>query len=100
MEKTVFTPVELCDRWGFTKPTIQKLEDEGILERCLLAQGHIRYTAKSVYEAEKSSFNPFSPMERRRLERENQKLQEEVAEQKRVIYSITSMVANYMGGAK
>lgn len=92
MTKTVFSVQDLCERWGFTPPTIRKLEADGVLERCLREQGSVRYTARSVYAAERSEFQPYAEREER-LER---KLAEIQAENKRLRNILASVAMQTM----
>lgn len=100
MTKTVFSVSDLCERWGFTPPTIRKLEDLGVLERCLREQGAVRYTARSVYAAEAAEFQPFSPQERRRLERELAEVRTENEKLRSILSAICVKTAEFMGGVR
>lgn len=100
MTKTVFSVSDLCERWGLTAPTIRKLEADGVLERCLRTQGAVRYTARSVYAAEMAEFQPFSPQERRRLERELAEVRTENEKLRSILAAISVKAAEFMGGVK
>lgn len=70
--KSIFSPKELAERWGVSRPAISEMEKDGRLHRLHNLPG-IRYRAKEVYELEqldKEDWGPMSPLERRRLLRE------------------------------
>ncbi len=93
MEQTTFTRKELAMRWGLTLGSISNMEKEGSITRCKKLPG-VRYSAKSVIAAEESDFNPMSPSERRRLEREVNLLREQADFLKGIIGNITAIVGN------
>lgn len=75
--KTVLTKVELAERWSVDKRTIDKWEAEKIVQRVEGIPAP-RYSIEHIEKIEGiKNLNQFSPLERRRLESELEKIRKE-----------------------
>jgi hypothetical protein len=77
--KALINRKSLAERWDYdsTKPIIE-MENEGIIKR-VPGLPSPRYSLEEIIKIENAgNYNPLSPIERKRLERENQKLNEEL----------------------
>lgn len=78
-EPTLISRNSLAERWDFDSPqSIINYENEGILTRNPNIKAP-RYYMEEVLKIESlREINPLSPLERRRLERENEQLKKEL----------------------
>ena len=77
MEEKLLTKKNLATRWQVTIGTIDRWMNDGVLTP---VEGipSIRFTLQHILELEGVKLDKFSPLERRRLEREKEELQHEV----------------------
>ncbi len=83
----LLTQQDLAERWQVEVRTIEKHRKTGILTPCKNVPG-IRFTEQHILELEGVKLEKFSPLERRRLEKENAALREENEELKGIISRI------------
>ena len=69
----LFTKKDLADRWQVTESSIDNWRREGILTVCKGVPA-VRFSPQHIAELEGVKLEKFSPMERRRLEKENEEL--------------------------
>ncbi|EDT27497.1 TPA: histidine kinase [Clostridium perfringens] len=86
-QKILLTKKELAARWGCTPKYIDDLRRDGVIST---VQGlpAPRFNIQHVLEIEGTKIESFSPLERRRLEREIQALREENQQLKGVLSNI------------
>lgn len=79
--QTLLSRQELADRWSLTTRTIIEYEQTGIIKRVPKLQVP-RYPLRQIEEIENAGLdlNPLSPVERRRLERDIKRLEQEKEE--------------------
>lgn len=75
---------ELAHRWGKDEGTIRKYVREGIITSCKGVPG-IMFHPKYIAELEGVELERFSPLQKRRLERELEKAKKENEELKAII---------------
>ena len=91
----LLTQQDLAERWQVSVRAIENWRKEGILQP---AQGipAIRFTAKHIAELEGVELERFSPLEKRRMERELEKLREENGRLKGVVMRFMSETAGLL----
>lgn len=98
VEKTILSVQDVADRWGVSYNTVIAREREGHIRR-LAGQGKRCYALSEVEAYENQGLmDPFSPRERKRLERENQILREENNKLKSVLHEITAKACLFVAG--
>ena len=95
--KTVLTKAELADRWNVDTRTIDKWEQNKIIQR-IEGIPAPRYSIEHIQQIEGiKNHNQFSPLERRRLESELEKLKAENEKLRAVLSNILSESAKIVG---
>lgn len=95
--KTVLTKAELADRWNVDTRTIDKWEQNKIIQR-IEGIPAPRYSIEDIQQIEGTkNLNQFSPLERRRLESELEKLKAENEKLRTVLSNILSESAKIVG---
>lgn len=87
--KTVLTQEELADRWGVSIKTIREYRLDGIIQS-IKGIPAIRFSLEYIQEIEGVKIEKFSPLERKRMENEIQKLTEDNKKLKEIIGNILS----------
>lgn len=88
MVKTTLTRKELADRWGVNERTIINYEQDGVIKAMRLPKP--LYSLSMILEIEGTDLDTLTPIEKRRLERENEDLKKQLLDARQVIKSITS----------
>ena len=78
MEKTLLTRKELCERWGLSYNTICNYEASGTLTRNPNFESPMYYIEEIIKIESLEEPKPLSPLERRRLEKKIEDLEEEL----------------------
>ncbi|MBI6110907.1 histidine kinase [Clostridium perfringens] len=86
-QKILLTKKELAARWGCTPKYIDNLRAEGVIST-VKGLPAPRFNIQHILEIEETKIESFSPLERRRLEREIQALREENQQLKGVLSNI------------
>lgn len=86
-QKILLTKKELAARWGCTPKYIDNLRAEGVIST-VKGLPTPRFNIQHILEIEGTKIESFSPLERRRLEREIQALREENQQLKGVLSNI------------
>lgn len=95
--KVVLTKAELADRWNVDTRTIDKWEQNKIIQR-IDGIPAPRYSIENIQQIEgTNNLNQFSPLERRRLESELEKLKAENEKLRTVLSNILSESAKIVG---
>ena len=95
--KTVLTKAELADRWNVDTRTIDKWEQNKIIQR-IEGIPAPRYSIENIQQIEgTNNLNQFSPLERRRLESELEKVKAENEKLRTVLSNILSESAKIVG---
>lgn len=95
--KTVLTKAELADRWNVDTRTIDKWEQNKIIQR-IEGIPAPRYSIEDIQKIEGTkNLNQFSPLERRRLESELEKVKAENEKLRTVLSNILSESAKIVG---
>jgi len=95
--KVVLTKAELADRWNVDTRTIDKWEQNKIIQR-IEGIPAPRYSIENIQQIEgTNNLNQFSPLERRRLESELEKLKAENEKLRTVLSNILSESAKIVG---
>lgn len=76
MEQTLLSREEIASRWNISMQTVINYENNGIITR-IPSIPTPRYRLKEILDIEGTSFSEMSPLERRKLINENNKLKEE-----------------------
>lgn len=74
--KTVLTQQELSERWGVTVKALTDWRNQGVLQP-IKGIPVIRYSLEYIQEIEGATLEKFSPLERKRMELEIEKLKQE-----------------------
>lgn len=92
----LLTEQELADRWGVAKTSIANWRKEGIIQP---AKGIpvIRFTMQHVLELEGVKLEQFSPLLKRRMERELEELRAENQKLKGIIANILAETSQVIG---
>lgn len=95
MEK-LLTQKDLAERWQVTEESIRNWRNEGIIQT---AKGVpiIRFTTQHILELEGVQLEKFSPLLKRKLEREIEELQEENQKLKRIIGNVLRETSEVIG---
>ncbi|SHI76422.1 hypothetical protein SAMN02745975_00565 [Geosporobacter subterraneus DSM 17957] len=88
----LLTQKDLSERWQVDIKTIERWRKEGIITPCKGIPS-IRFSPQYIAELEGVKLERFSPLERRRLETENQELARQNEELKRIISDVLSVTA-------
>lgn len=86
-QKILLTRKELAERWGCTTKYIDDLRRNGVIST-VKGLPTARFNIQHILEVEGTEIEKFSPLERRRLERELKVLQEENQKLKMVLSNI------------
>lgn len=74
--KSVLTQQEVAERWGVTVKALTDWRNQGILQP-IKGIPAIRYSLEYIQQIEGTTLEKFSPLERRRMEIEIEKLRQE-----------------------
>lgn len=74
--KTVLTQQEVAERWGVTVKALTDWRNQGILQP-IKGIPVIRYSLEYIQSLEGTTLEKFSPLERKRMELEIEKLKQE-----------------------
>lgn len=96
MENKLLTQKELAERWQVTEESIRNWRNEGIIQT---AKGVpvIRFTMQHILELEGVKLEQFSPLLKRRMERELEELREENQRLKKIIGNILAEASQVIG---
>ena len=94
--KDLLTQSELAQRWQVTEESIRNWRNEGIIQT---AKGVpvIRFTMQHILELEGVQLEKFSPLLKRKLEREIEELQEENQKLKRILGNVLVETSKVIG---
>lgn len=93
MEQKLLTKKDLAKRWQVSEPTIDRMRQEGIVAPCKNLLPTVRFSEQYILELEGLKLERFSPLERRKLERENETLRKKCTELENVIANIVAVSA-------
>lgn len=85
--KTVLTQQELAERWGVTVKTLTEWRNAGVLQP-IKGIPVIRFSIDYINNIEEVTPDRFSPLERRKLEQEIEKLKHQNNELNKVLSNI------------
>ncbi len=93
---SLLTQKELAERWKVTEESIRNWRNEGIIQP---AKGipAIRFTMQHILELEGIKLEQFSPLLKRRMDREIEELQEENQKLKRIIGKVLAETSQVIG---
>ncbi len=97
MQEKFFTMQELADRWDVDITTIRNWRNQGIITQCKGVPA-IRFLPQYIAELEGVKLEPFSPLLKKKMEREIEELKEENSRLKQTLNSMISeglKVINY-----
>lgn len=83
-EITLLTVKDLAKRWKTNDTSIRRYVADGILTPCKGVPG-VKFHPKYISELEGVEIERFSPLEKRRLERENEELKNKYESVKRIL---------------
>ena len=84
----ILTRSELAQRWRCSPSALDGLVKNNVIKPCRNLPG-VKFKISDVLAAEETKFNPLSPMEKRRLEREKEALEKENRELRMTLADIT-----------
>lgn len=85
--KTVLTQQELAERWGVTVKTLTEWRNSGVIQP-IKGIPVIRFSIDYINQIEEVTPERFSPLERRKLEQEIEKLKHQNNELNKVLSNI------------
>lgn len=93
---SLLTQKELAERWQVSEESIRNWRNEGIIQQ---AKGVpvIRFTMQHILELEGVKLEQFSPLLKRRMEREMEELREENQKLKKIIGNILAETSQVIG---
>lgn len=96
MENKLLTQKDLAERWQVTEESIRNWRNEGIIQT---AKGVpvIRFTLQHILELEGVKLEQFSPLLKRRMERELEELREENQRLKKIIGNMLAEASQVIG---
>ena len=99
MDKSMqlLTQKDLAERWQVSVDTIERYRKEGVITPCKRLLPTIRFTLQHIEEIEGVKLERFSPLERRKMEREIEQLRKENTELKKCVAKILSLTAEVHG---
>ncbi|NLL35651.1 MAG: helix-turn-helix domain-containing protein [Clostridiales bacterium] len=96
MENKLLTQKDLAERWQVTEESIRNWRNEGIIQT---AKGVpvIRFTMQHILELEGVKLEKFSPLLKRKMERELEELREENQRLKKIIGNVLAETSQVIG---
>ena len=96
MEYKLLTQAELAERWQVTEESIRNWRNQGILQP---AKGIpvIRFSVPYILELEGVRLEQFSPLLKRRMEREMEELKRENQRLKKIIGNVLAETSQVIG---
>ena len=96
MENKLLTQKDLAERWQVTEETIRNWRNEGLIQT---AKGVpvIRFTMQHILELEGVKLEKFSPLLKRKMERELEELREENQRLKKIIGNVLAETSQVIG---
>lgn len=91
----LLTKKDLAARWQVTPKAIENWIKDGALSPCKVP-GNIRFSEQYIAELEGVKLEKFSPLERRRLERELKQVTEERDQLRNIINQMNMVMAKAM----
>jgi transcriptional regulator of NAD metabolism len=91
MEDKLLTKKDLAERWQVTTKTIENYISDGILVTCKGIPA-IRFSPQYIAEIEGVKLEKFSPLERRRMERELEELRLRVEKAEGVLARVNMII--------
>lgn len=96
MEERLFEKKDLVVRWKVSISTIDRWINDGVLTP-VKGLPSVRFTPQHILELEGVKIDKFSPLERKRLEREKAELEEEILALKNENTELKEYVKNIVG---
>ena len=93
----LLTQKDLAERWQVSVKTIERYREDKVITPCKRLLPTIRFTLQHIEEIEGVELERFSPLERRKMEKEIEKLRKENAELKKCVAKILSLTAELHG---
>ncbi len=90
MEEKLFSVKNLADRWGKDEGTIRRYVKEGILTPCSGVPG-MMFHPQYISKLEDVEIERFSPLEKRRMEREIELKNKEIEELRNILIEYQSI---------
>ena len=96
-DQQLLTQKDLAERWQVSSNTIERYRQEGIITPCKSLLPTIRFTLQHITEIEGAKPERFSPLERKKMERDIETLKRENEELRRCVANILSLTAGVHG---
>jgi len=96
MEDKLFTQTDLAQRWQVSKTTIENWRKDGVIQP-VKGIPAIRFSLPYILELEGVTLEQFSPLLKRKMERELKKLQEENKHLKGILSRILAETSQVIG---
>lgn len=93
MEYKLLTKKDLCERWQVTPRAIEQWVRDGRLTPCQKVPGDMRFSLSYIEELEGVKLDKLSPLERRRLERENEELRVKLGKAESALSKAQSIIS-------
>lgn len=90
MQQILLSREDVAKRWGVTTSTIINYENDGIITR-IPDIPTPRYNLAEIQKLEGTELNAFSPLERKKLERENRELKEIINRQNELLRKYSAL---------
>ena len=97
MDEKLLTQAELAERWKVTEESIRNWRNQGILQP-VKGIPVIRFSMPYVLELEGVKLEQFSPLVKRRMERELEDLRKENQRLKKIIGNVLAETSQVIGG--
>lgn len=88
----LLTKKDLAERWQVTEQSIDNWRKEGLISNCKGVPA-VRFSPQHIAELEGVKLEKFSPLEKRRLERENEELKIQNERLKEIISKVLMNVS-------
>ena len=96
MDDRLLTQKDLAERWGVTEESIRNWRNEGIIQQ-VKGIPVIRFTMQHILELEGVKLEQFSPLLKRRMEREMEELKEENQKLKKILGNVLKETSQVIG---
>jgi DNA-binding transcriptional MerR regulator len=96
MDEKLLTQAELAERWKVTEESIRNWRNQGILQP-VKGIPVIRFSMPYILELEGVKLEQFSPLLKRRMEREMEELRKENQKLKKIIGNVLAETSQVIG---
>lgn len=92
----LLTKKDLAERWQVTTKTVENWIKDGVLTPCSKIPGNVRFTEQYIAELEGTKIEKFSPLEKKRLEKELEEWKAKAINAENALAKINMVLAEIM----